>query len=425
MIHPSRRDFLKTAAATATATATALALPMFVHSGAVAAPGPSGANGKIRVGLIGAGTRARWLTRAMSRETDRAEVVAVCDCFLPQVDKLAAEYEGTVQAKPRWTAYQDYEEMYDKEDLDAVIIATPDHVRVRAAILACVRGLDIYAEKPLSFSVPEGRLLVKAVRKHRRVLQVGTQQRSTAINTYACKFVRDGGLGKVHTVLVKNMPGARPVPDLPQQEIPQGMDWNRFCAQSPRLDYHSSLYQNWRRWTPFTGGTICDRGAHAIDMVHLAMGWDNVAPVRLEPLAAAENNWERGVRLRYPDGTIVRLESKDGPEFGGILIGEQGKIEINRGRFACNPKDLLAPYAGGDTEDHVANWLDCIQSRAEPNAPVEVGHLVSSVAHLINICRVVGRPINWDAAKEQITQDEEANQLLTKACRPEFSLPAV
>ena len=143
----TRRDFLRTA------TVSTLAIPAFAPSTVLAAPGRSGANGKIRVGLIGAGGRARWLSRAIAREEDRAELVAVCDCYLPQVDNLAAEYRKSLQVTPRWTTYQNYEEMYDREDLDAVMIATPDHVRVRAAIMACVRGLDIYAEKPLHFTL--------------------------------------------------------------------------------------------------------------------------------------------------------------------------------------------------------------------------------------------------------------------------------
>jgi len=414
----SRRDFLKTAGA-----ASALAIPTFIPSSVLAAPERSGANGKIRIGIIGAGNRAKWLTRAVSREGSRAEIVAVCDCFLPQVDKLADEYRASAKAEPQWTRYQNYEEMYDKEDIDAVIIATPDHARVRAAILACIRGLDIYAEKPLHFSIPEGRALVQAVRKHERVLQVGTQQRSTANNIYSCKFVRDGGLGRVHTILVKNYSGSQPSTGLEAQEIPEGMDWNRFCAQSPLLDYNERLHTSWRRYDAFTGGPICDRGAHALDMVHLAMGWENVAPTRIEPTTSADNPWGRGVRLYYPDGTVVRLESQAGPAFGGIFIGEKGKIEINRGRFACNPKGLLAEYKGAETENHVANWLDCVLSREEPNAPVEVGHLVTSVSHLINICRETGRSIEWDATKEMIKNDTEANNLLTKTRRPGFTLP--
>ncbi|MHB8898877.1 MAG: Gfo/Idh/MocA family protein [Thermoguttaceae bacterium] len=415
--NPSRRTLLKTIGAT-TALAASDLLPSLIY----AAPSAT-ANDRLRVGLIGAGNRAKWLTRALSRESQRAELVAVCDCYLPQIDALAADNKNDPKAGDSWKRYQNYEQMFDQEQLDAVMIATPDHVRVRAAIIACAKGLDIYAEKPLSFSIPEGRALVSAVRKHKRIFQVGTQQRSTAINRYACQFVRDGGLGKVHTILVKNMPGSRPAGALTSEAVPEGMDWNRFCDQAPLLGYNPDLHRNWRRYDPFTGGTICDRGAHALDMVHLAMGWDAIAPKKLGPTVDGNNYWERGVRIYYPDGTEVRVENKDGPEFGGIFIGEKEKIEINRGRFACNPKGLLKEFGGADTENHVANWLDCIQSRKEPNAPVEVGHLVTSVSHLINICRITGRAINWDATAEQIVGDKEANELLTKTRRSEFALP--
>ncbi len=416
---PSRRTVLKSIGATTTLAASGL-LPSTIHVAT-----SSSANNKLRVGLIGAGNRAKWLTRALSRESHRAQLVAVCDCYLPQIDVLAADNKNDPKAGDSWKRFQNYEQMFDQEELDAVIIATPDHVRVRAAIIACAKGLDVYAEKPLSFSIPEGRALVKAVRKYKRVLQVGTQQRSTPINQYACEFVRNGGLGKVATILVKNYSGSQPAAGLDRQGIPEGMDWNRFCDQATLLDYHEQLHRRWRNYDAFTGGPICDRGSHALDMVHLAMGWKNVAPKRIEPTTEAENYWDRGVRLYYPDGTVIRLESSDGPAFGGIFIGNRGKMEINRGRFACNPKDLLQPFIGSQTESHVANWLDCIQTRDEPNAPVEVGHLITSVAHLINICRITGRAINWDATKERIIGDDAADAMLTKERRPEFSLPDV
>ena len=176
----SRRHFL--------GATTALTIPTLISAKALSAQDRRGANDKRRIGLIGAGTRAKWLSRALSRESDRAELVAVCDCHLPQVDLLAAEYRKSSQTDPQWNVYQNYEEMYDTADLDAVVIATPDHARVRAAILACMKGFDVYAEKPLHFSIPEGRALVEAVRKYKRVLQVGTQQRSTANNRYSCKI---------------------------------------------------------------------------------------------------------------------------------------------------------------------------------------------------------------------------------------------
>lgn len=417
--NPSRRTVLKSIGATTSLVASGLS-PSMIY----AAPSAS-AKDKLRVGLIGAGNRAKWLTRALSRESHRAELVAVCDCYLPQIDLLAADNKNDPKAGNSWKRYQNYEQMFDQEELNAVIIATPDHVRVRAAILACAKGLDVYAEKPLSFSISEGRALVKAVRKHKRVLQVGTQQRSTANNQYSCEFVRNGGLGRVHTILVKNYSGSRPATGLEKQATPKNMDWDRFCDQSPLLDYHEQLHRRWRNFDAFTGGPICDRGAHALDMVHLAMGWDNVSPTRIEPSTETKDVFQRGVRLYYPNGTVVRLENDNGPAFGGIFVGEKGKLEINRGRFACNPMTLLAPFEGEESENHVGNWLDCIESREEPNAPVEVGHLISSVAHLINICRITGRTLDWDSAKEQLIGDDAANALLSKARRPEYSLPDV
>ncbi|MCS7469994.1 Gfo/Idh/MocA family oxidoreductase [Stieleria sp. ICT_E10.1] len=175
------------------------------------------------------------------------------------------------------------------------------------------------------------------------------------------------GLGRGHTILVKNYSGSQSPTGLEQQAIPEGMDWNRFCDQAPLVDYHERLHRRWRGYNIFTGGPICDRGSHALDMVHLAMGWENVAPRRIEPTTEAKNERERGVQLHYPGGTVVRLESDGGPAFGGIFVGEKGKMEINRGRFACNPTTLLAPFEGEESENHVANWLDCIESRQEPD----------------------------------------------------------
>ncbi len=235
--NPSRRTVLKSIGATTTLAASGL-LPSSIY----AAPSTL-ANDKLRVGLIGAGNRAKWLTRALSRESHRAELVAVCDCYLPQIDALAADNKSNPKAGAAWKRYQNYEQMFDQEEFDAVIIATPDHVRVRAAIIACAKGLDVYAEKPLSFSIPEGRALVKSVRKHKRILQVGTQQRSTANNQYSCKFVRDGGLGKVHTIHVMNYSGSRGATGLEKQAVPEGMNWNRFCDQAPLLDYHEQLHR--------------------------------------------------------------------------------------------------------------------------------------------------------------------------------------
>lgn len=399
--------------------ASSLILPAIIPRRAL-----SGANERINVGLIGAGTRGRYLSSVISGQ---ANLVAACDCYLPHLDELAARYEKSDTSNVTWSTYQNYDEMFAREKLDAVVIATPDHGRVRPAIIACQAGLDVYAEKPLTFTIPEGRALVEAVHKHKRVLQVGTQQRSMDVNRYACQFVRKGGLGKVHTILVRNMNSPRPVEGLAEEPIPEGLDWNRFCAQAPLMPYNELLQFKWKNWQPLGGGIIADRGAHAIDQVHWAMGWDETGPVELWPSTEAPKYWNRGVRMRYADGTEVRFESSDGPDFGAIFIGERGKIEINRNRFTSNPIDLTPPATleQDDVPDHFRNWLDCIKTRSLPNAPVEVGHRAASVAHLITICRQLGRRLRWDSRAELFLDDAEANRLLVKPRRKDFTLPIV
>lgn len=415
----SRRRFLKRFAA-----ASGLAVPMFIPRRVLGNSHSAGANERLHIGLIGAGTRGRYLSSVIS---EQAHLVAVCDCYLPRLDELAERQEKQNGSVGTWNRYQNYEQMFEREKLDAVVIATPDHSRVRPAIIACLRGIDIYAEKPLSFSIPEGRALVSAVKKYGRVLQVGTQQRSMDVNRFACRFIRDGGLGKVHTVLIRNMNSPEPVVGLDEQPIPEGLDWNRFCAQAPLLPYNQMLQNKWKRWRPLGGGVIADRGAHAIDQVHWAMGWDETGPVEIWPTTEAPKPWNRGVRMRYADGTVVRVEDGSGPAFGGVFIGEKGKMEINRNKYVSNPEHLVPPQTleQNDVPDHLRNWLDCIKTRSLPNAPVEVGHRAVSVAHLINICRQTGRRLQWSAEKEQFVGDDEANTLLVKPRRKAFSLPII
>ena len=415
--HRSRRRFLKELAAV-----SSLALPTFLPRRVLGASDTTAANERINVALIGLGTRGRYLSSVIS---EQANLVAVCDCYSPRFDELAARHQKQDGSAVTWNTYQNYDQMFDREKLDAVVIATPDHGRVRPAIIACMLGLDVYAEKPLSFSVPEGRALVDAVNKYKRVLQVGTQQRSMDVNRYACRFVREGGLGKVDTILVRNMNSPRPVQGLAEEPIPEGLDWNRFCAQAPLLPYNQMLQFKWKNWQPLGGGIIADRGAHAIDQVHWAMGWDESGPIELWPTTEAPQYWNRGVRMRYADGTEVRFESSDGPDFGAIFIGQRGKVEINRNKFASNPVDLIPPATleQNDVPDHFRNWLECIKTRTMPNAPAEVGHRAASVAHLINVCRQVGRRLRWNCQAEQFVGDDEANRLLVKPRRKEFALP--
>lgn len=213
---PTRRQFLKHSAA------AGLAAPWVIPSNVLAAPGKPGANDRVVIGFIGNGGRARQL---MDHVPEDGRIVAISDCYVQRMT------ETLQQKKTNWKTYQDYRKMLEAENLDAVVVATPDHARVLPCIHACQAGLDVYAEKPLTLTIAEGRVLVNAVRKHKRIFQVGSQQRTMEMNRFACELVRTGGIGKIKAVLAVCYPGPRRYTGLPEQPIPEGLDWDRWCAR--------------------------------------------------------------------------------------------------------------------------------------------------------------------------------------------------
>ena len=412
--------------------AGAIAAPYFIPSGVLAADGKPGANERITVGVIGVGIRGGLL---ISQLPEQGQIAAVADCFVTRCHDLAKA------RKAKWRIHQDYRKLLDEKDIDAVIVATPDHGRVLACILACQAGKDIYAEKPLSLYIREGRLLVQAVQKYGRVVQVGSQQRSMEMNRFACEFVRTGGIGKIRKIQAINHTGPDRIPRvaLPVEPIPNGLDWDLWQGQAESRPYNSLLayrHFGWRMWRDYSGGEMTNMGAHGLDQIQSALGMDYTGPVEFWPVTPDQDNGK--VSYRYANGIQVDLElaEKHGPECGAIFTGDKGKIEINRNKFTTNPKDLVR---NGPTEAdaakwrdevgkymakyHIANWLDCIKSRQKPIADVEIGHRSVTVCHLCNIAREVGRKIKWDPQQEQIVGDEQANRLLSRPRRKGYELP--
>jgi predicted dehydrogenase len=411
-----RRDFLRT-------TTAVTAVPSFIPSHAF------GANDRLQIGFIGVGGRARWLIK--NEEFPGAEIVAVADCYLPRCDEAA-------QLRPdgeRWKKYQDYRRMFDKEKLDAVFIETTTHARVLVSIHALQAGLDVYAEKPLTLTVAEGRTLVKAVRKYKRVLTTGTQQRSMPQDIYASKLVREGAIGKVRTVIACNFLAPAPWEPKPEQPMPDGLDWDQWCNQTELRPYHKELQFRWALWRDYDGGGqswgVTGWGAHALDQVQCALGADNTGPVEVWP----EEPGPKGkVTMRYASGTLLKLEEpikKDHSQLGAIFIGDKGRIQILRGTYVPDPPELLkgapdpTPEGPGENRYHIKNFFDCVRSRKRPNADVEIGHRASTVCHLMNICREVGRKLQWDPRAEKFVDDAEANKLLSRPRRKGFELPRI
>jgi predicted dehydrogenase len=422
----SRREFLGTATA---ALAASSAAPWAARS-ALAAPSKIGPNDKITVGAIGVGGRASLLLQQLP---ESAQIVALCDCNVPRAEAFKAKTNGN------WPVEADYRKLLDRKDIDAVIVATGEFQRVLPCIHACQAGKDVYAEKPLTLYVREGRALVDAVRRHNRVLQVGSQQRSMAMNRVACELVRSGGMGKVLEVRAINYTGAEasPAQALPEQPVPEGLDWNVWLNQAAMRPFNGQ-WMGWMRWRDFSGGEMTNWGAHGVDQIQWALGTDGTGPTELKPLSAGPNGQ---VAMKYANGVPVNfvIEPGKGPMGGAVFVCEKGKLEINRNKFTSNPPEIAAELnkkvdvaeeerkwsdelALWQARWHMQDWLDCIRSRKQPVADVEVGHRSISVCHLANIARAVGRPLRWDPAREQF-DDEQANGLLERPRRAGFELP--
>ncbi len=418
-----RRDFLRCSAS----AVALLGFPMVLPNTAFAARRRPGPNDRIQVGFIGMGGRARWILK--NEALPGADLVAAADCYLPRCEEAAQQVQG------KWRNYQDYRQLLEKEKLDAVFIETTTHARVLIAIHAMQAGCDAYVEKPQSLTIAEGRALVKAAKKYRRVVQTGSQQRSMPINMHASKLVREGAIGRVHTVITCNFASGRTwTPKDTPDELPAGMDWDQWCNQTELLPYYKELYNAWSHFDQYDGGGqtwgVTGWGTHSLDQVQCALGKDRTGPVEIWP----EDKGPRcKVTMKYADGVLVKLEgaNRDMEDLGAIFIGDKGRIEILRGDYTSDPKELrnnappVTPQGPKESIPHIENFFECIRTRKPTRADAETGHRATTLCHLVNICRKVQRKLRWDPKKEQFKGDEEANRLLARPRRKGYELPRV
>jgi predicted dehydrogenase len=385
-----------------------------------------GANDRVRVGVIGVGNRSGLL---IDQLPEGAEIVAVADCFRKRSEDAAAKRKAT------WRIYDDHRALLDQKDIDGVIVGTNDHNRVLCAIHALQAGKDVYAEKPVSLYVAEGRTLVRAVRKYNRILQVGSQQRSMAMNRLACDFVRNGGLGRIRLVLAANYPAPVRTGAMLEEPVPAGMNWDVWLGQTEKRVFNPELFTHWMRYWDYSGGEMTNWGAHGVDQVQSALGMDGAGPVEFWPLPDGP---EGAVGWRYANGTVVRLELPDAGNLqgGAMFVGEKGRIEITRNDFRTDPPDMIKELPPREEIDkwkraqwqakyHMQDWLDCMKSRKTPLADVEIGHRSISVCHLANITRQLGRRLHWDPEAERFSGDAEANDRLTRTRRKGYELPEI
>jgi len=461
----NRRSFVRRSGT----VATAFAAPYFIPSGVLARDGKPGANDRIGIAVIGPGRQGGGLLGAAGN-SPQARIVALADVNLPRARQMAAKYKAAV--------YKDYRELLERKDVDAVITATPEHWRALTCIHACQAGKDIYAEKPMTLTIHEGRLMVQAARKYERIFQCGSQQRSMVQNHVGCKLVREGAIGKITKVIAFNYPSPWECA-LPGQAVPDGLDWDLWCGPNEPVPYHPELYTprgkpGWLSFRPYSGGEMTGWGAHGFDQIQWALGMDDSGPVEVwtegekfsPPTYAEAESGDRGNKLcsspkiffRYANGTLMELAN--GPHGGGVFIGEKGTITIDRAKCVSTPPELasealkkeiaalneraktlknavgdptapaspLAPEASAGTAPamgggHMQNWFDCIRSRQKPIADVEIGHRSATVCHLGNIARWTGLKLHWDPVKERFAE-EEANKHLDRARRKPYQLPS-
>ncbi len=439
----TRRDFLRT-----TAAASAIAVPYFAPASVFGAIAPSN---RINMACIGVGNQGFPVMKRFLQHDD-CQVLAVCDVnrgsygykeekhfygrepAKKEVERHYAkhrdsgEYEGC-------EAYNDYRDVLAREDIDAVVIASPDHWHSLMTIHAAEAGKDIYCEKPLGLTIGDQQAMVQAVRKHQRVLQTGSHERSNPNVRAAVEMVRNGAIGKLKRIVthvgrhnkVGPGPGWEPTP------IPEGFDYDMWLGPAPEAPFHKDrcLYR-FRFNYDYAGGQITNFGAHSNDMAQWALGMDDSGPVKVEFISAdylpkgSLYDAATHIDVRYTYANGVELECfTSNPSVRCIFEGSDGVIRVdNKGQnFATFPESIKSstgidyPEVYASNDDHQRNFLDCVKSRDEPNAPVEVGHRSGSVCHLGNIAIALQTKLEWDPKAEQFVGSDEANALLNRPIR--------
>ena len=444
----TRREFTRTLAAVSTTAALSSFRVL-------------GANDRVRLGFIGVGNRGDQVLDGFLKQSD-AEVVAVCDIYAPYLD-FAAQKIGTQPKR-----FKDYRKLLELEDVDAVVISTPDHWHALQTIQACEAGKDVYVEKPVSLRVAEGRAMVQAVKRHQRVCQAGLQRRSSAMCRELAEFVRGGGLGKVTAVRCFHIQNEWPkgIGNPPDSEPPPGLDWEAWLGPARKVPYNRNrgLYQ-FRWFFDYSGGQLTNMGVHYLDVTHWALGQN--APLAVTAMGgnfAVEDNREipdtLEVLWQYPGGTLVSFTQFNANGAGAAakpceieVRGTKGTLYFRSNGWEVVPENITpnefprrspidrsaqrgwrtgeAPMieprkvsGRADTADHARNFLDCIKSRAACNSDIETAHRSTCATLIANIALHTKAHLEWDPEAERFPNNPAANKLLRYDYRPPLKAPA-
>ncbi len=450
-----RREFIRNVAQTAVAGSAA----------AFSARQILGANDRVNLGLIGCGGRCQLVTRLM-RELPNVTVGAVCDVY--EANLAAARDWAGAGCRP----YRDFRELLAQKDIDAVVVATPDHWHAIPTVLACQAGKDVYVEKPLTHNVREGRAMIKAARQNNRIVQVGTQHRSAAHYREVARIVQSGELGRVHFVRIWNYVNIYPdgLGHHPDTDTPPGVDWDFYLGPAPYHVFNRNRFlASYRFFYDYAGGMITDFGTHRFDSLHQVMGAD--APLSVSASGGRYALDDGGdtpdviqATYEYPGFTLsyealmlnahgcgggasgrayYNARGREDRPHGEAFYGTNGTLISDRIGFEIFPElkgssmrltlGATAPSEGfrmkrkeatalDATNLHVRDFIECVRTRRKPVADVEIGHRSTIIGHLGNIAYRTGRKIRWDAAKEEIIDDPQASELLGRKARKPWDI---
>ncbi len=435
-----RREFLKGSAGGGVAAGAILR--------GLASPAPKRVppSDQIVLGCIGMGRQGMY-NMSKFREHAEVRVAAVCDVYQPHLER--ARQETSAQA------HKDFREVLDRSDIDAVLVSTPDHWHALMTVLACQAGKDVYVEKPVSVTISEGRRMVEAARRHERIVQVGTQQRSGLHFQHATEIIQKGDIGKVSVVRTWNFGNNSPVGigNPPDSEPPSDLDWDLWLGPAPlvpfnpnRFGVHPERWSTFRYFWDYAGGMMTDWGVHLLDIVEWAMKVEGPVAV-----TASGGNWTVNDNRETPDTLTATLEypnfictyenrSGNGRSinehgYGIEFYGTKGTLFLDRGGFEIIPEhfrrddrniprmySMQSQNSNDHNHDHVRNFLNCIKSRAKPVSDIEIGHRSTATCLLANIAYRTGRKIGWNAATEEIREDPAAAALLQHQYRSPWQL---
>ena len=409
--HTTRRGFLKRVGAT-------IAAPAIIRASALGADGRKPPSDRITLGYIGMGGRAgAHLGLGRGRE---AQMLAACDVMKSRRERI--QDKGVAR-------YVDFRELLARDDIDAVVITTPDHWKPIHVIESAKAGKDIFCEKPISRTIHEAKQMRDTVRACGRVFQTGTQQRSSREFRFAAEMVRSGRIGELKTVKV-SIGGPSRDCYLPPEPVPDELDWDTWLGPAPFRPFNRRIAYGgcgaWSQYRDYAGGWINEWGSHSIDSAHWGMDMDASGPVEVIPPNKKDVKW---LTWRYANGVVLYNDGRMSLGKDSIVFeGTEGKISVGRGYLETWPASLKrTPISPNEvhlykSRHHHGDWLDAIRARTRPTADIAYSCRSVTVCHLGNLAHWLGRALKWDPVKEQFADDDEARRWLDRPRRQPWTL---